>query len=102
MLHLRVSAVKAKMMQRTAEQHKDLRELSDGGQPLQNMDHFKYMGSTISNDGAADRDAASRIQKTSSAFRQSRVFFNLDLKVSTKVSVYVAVYVPTLLYGCET
>lgn len=59
---LQVNAVTAKIMQRTLGRQEDLRKLSVGRQPLQNVDHFKYPGRIISNDRTADRDITSGIQ----------------------------------------
>lgn len=74
------------------------------GVPLKTVDHFTYLGSTLSSHCFLDIDIYTRINKASSAFGQlrSRVFENHNLKVSTKVAVYNAVCVSNLLYGAET
>ncbi|CAJ1066317.1 uncharacterized protein LOC109084930 [Xyrichtys novacula] len=74
------------------------------GVPLKTIDHFTYLGSTLSSHCSLDIDIHTRINKASSAFGRLRswVFENHNLKVSTKVAVYNAVCVFTLLYGAET
>ena len=74
------------------------------GTPIKTVDHFTYLGSTLSTHCSLDTEIHTRINKASSAFGRlrSRVFENRNLKVSTKVAVYNAVCVSTLLYGAET
>lgn len=74
------------------------------GIPLKNVDQFTYLGSTLSSCCSLDMEIHTRIKKASSSFGRlrSRVFENRNLRVSTKVAVYNAVCVSTLLYGAET
>ncbi len=67
------------------------------------MDHFTYLGSTLSSCCSLDTEIHTRINKPSSSFGclHSRVFENYNLKVNTKVGVYNAVCLSTLLYGAE-
>ncbi len=67
------------------------------------MDHFTYLGSTLSSCCSLDTEIHTQINKASSSFGRlrSRVFENRNLKVSTKVAVYNAVCLSTLLYGAE-
>lgn len=72
--------------------------------PLANVEHFKYLGSTISCDGSLDKEIASRIGKASQALGRlrTRVLNQHNIRLSTKLKVYNAVVLPSLLYGCET
>lgn len=74
------------------------------GVPLKSVDHFTYLGSTLSSSSSLDTEIHTRINKASSSFGRlrSRVFENRNLKVSTKVAVYNAVCLSTLLYGAES
>ena len=71
---------------------------------LKEVGHFTYLGSVISENGKNDREVTNRIQQASAAFGRlrDRVFLNRDLHLHTKVAVYRAVCVSTLLYACET
>ena len=62
------------------------------------------MGSKLSNDGQGDTEIDSRIAKASNFFGRlySRLWSSRDLKRSTKISVYRAVIMSTLLYAAET
>ncbi len=64
--------------------------LTIDNQPLEETDHFAYLGSIISQDGSIDRDIGGRIHSASRAFGRlrERVFLNKDLRIDTKVSVY--------------
>ena len=68
------------------------------------MDHFTYLGSTLSSCCSLYTEIHSRINKASSSFGRlrSRVFENRNLKVSTKVAVYNALCLSTLLYGAKS
>ena len=72
--------------------------------PLANVEHFKYLGSTISCDGSLDREIDNRISKATQASGslRNRVLSKHNIHVSTKLKVYNAVVLPSLLYGCET
>ena len=68
------------------------------------MKHFTYLGSVISNDATVSKDLNNRLSKASSSFgRLSKIVWQShSLRLSTKIQVYTAVVVPTLLYGAET
>ena len=73
-------------------------------QQLKNVDEFTYLGSCVSSNTSLDLEITNRIAKASSAFGRlnARVWFNKALSDRTKVSVYRAVVLTALLYGCET
>lgn len=70
---------------------------------LKTVDSFKYLGSTISNDGSLDREIAQRIQKASSALGRlkKKVLLRSGIKTSTKLKLYKAIVLTSLLYGAE-
>ena len=65
---------------------------------------FCYLGSNLTTDLTLDKELSSRIAKASTAFckLRKRAWENHHLKVDTKVSVYRAVVLATVLYGSET
>ncbi|XP_066285623.1 uncharacterized protein [Branchiostoma lanceolatum] len=79
-------------------------QISIDGQSLNAVDHFTYLGSVISNDATVTKDMDSRLGKACSSFGrlQKRVWKNHSLRLSTKIQVYRAVVITTLLYGAET
>ena len=72
--------------------------------PLSNVQQFTYLGSILSNDCDISEEVAQRIKLAHAAFGRlsHRVFNNHNLTISTKVAVYNAMCVSTLLYGCES
>nr|VZI52010.1 unnamed protein product [Spirometra erinaceieuropaei] len=71
---------------------------------LQMVENFPYLGSTLSRDTKIDDEVANRILKASQAFGrlQIPVWNRHGLQLSTKLKMYKAVILPTLLYGAET
>ena len=72
------------------------------GNVLKNVDTFKYLGSCINS--ATNLEVLCRISRASPAFGllHTRVWHERGISIKTKLSVYQAVVLPSLLYGCET
>ncbi|BHF65550.1 hypothetical protein SprV_0200856300 [Sparganum proliferum] len=79
-------------------------QISVNGAQLQVVENFPYLGSTLSRNIKIDDEVANRISKASQAFGrlQSTVWNRHGLQLSTKLKMYKAVILPTLLYGAET
>nr|VZI53152.1 unnamed protein product [Spirometra erinaceieuropaei] len=79
-------------------------QISVNGTQLQVVENFPYLGSTLSHNTKIDDEVASRISKASQAFGRLRstVWNRHGLQLSTKLKMYKAVILPTLLYGAET
>ena len=78
--------------------------ISIDGTNLNAVEHFTYLCSVISNDATVSKDLDNRLSKASSSFGRlsKRVWQSHSLRLSTKIQVYRAVVVPTLLNGAET
>ena len=76
------------------------------GNALKNVDTFKYLGSCINSAANLDIDdeVLCRISRASQAFGRlnTRVWHERGISIMTKLRVYRAVVLPSLLYGCET
>ena len=74
------------------------------GQTLQAVEDFTYLGSTLSRNANIDAEITSRISKASCAFGRLRekVWERRGISLTTKLKVYKAIILTTLLYGCET
>ena len=72
--------------------------------PLKVTDNFTYLGSTISQNALIDDEISARICKASGSFGKltKRLWSERGVLLVTKINVYCAVVLPTLLYGCET
>ncbi|BHF82468.1 hypothetical protein SprV_0802560600 [Sparganum proliferum] len=79
-------------------------QISVNGTKVQVVENFPYPGSTLSRNTNIDDEVANRISKASQAFGrlQSTVWNRHGLQLSTKLNMYKAVILPTLLYGAET
>ena len=74
------------------------------GQRLNVVDRFTYLGSTLSRNVVIDDEINIRLAKASAAFgRLSKtVWDKRGITTPTKIKVYKAIVITTLLYGCET
>ena len=65
---------------------------------------FKYLGHRVTTKGTLDCELENRICSAAAAFGRldKRVFSSHDLQRDTKLLVYNAIVIPTLLYGAET
>ena len=73
------------------------------GEALKTVDKFTYLGSTLSRNVRIDDEAVLRIAKASAVFGNLRekVWEREGLSMQTKLKVYKAVILPSLLYSCE-
>ncbi len=71
---------------------------------LEYVDHFPYLGSILSSKADIDSEVNHRLSCASGAYARlrRRVFKDRDLSTQTKLLVYRAVVLPTLLYGAES
>ena len=74
------------------------------GKQLNAVEDFKYLGGIVSNDASIDKEINARIAKATSAFGRltKRLWTNKGIRLNTKISVYKAAVITSLLYGCET
>ncbi|XP_064091612.1 uncharacterized protein LOC135205178 [Macrobrachium nipponense] len=74
------------------------------GVALETVDHFPYLGSHLSLNANIDDEVQYRLRCANSAFGKLRrkIFDDHDLRVNTKIKVYQAIVLPTLLYASET
>ena len=75
-----------------------------GQETLQAVEQFTYLGSTMSSDCSIDAEITNRIAKASSAFGAltSKLWNVRGIRCETKLAVYHAVVLPTLMYASET
>ena len=78
--------------------------LTIAGTELNSVKSFCYLGSVMSHDTSLDAEITSRIAKASAAFGSlsRRLWRNHGIKLSTKIKVYNAVVISSLLYASST
>ncbi|PIK57594.1 hypothetical protein BSL78_05502 [Apostichopus japonicus] len=71
---------------------------------LETVDNFRYLGSIISSNVSLDAEINARIGNAAAVMSklQNRVWENKKLTLNTKMKVYQACVLSTLLYGSET
>ena len=74
------------------------------GEALKKVSSFSYLGSVISDDCTVDRDITVRLQKASKAYGalQKKLWSQRGIQVKTKLKVYKAAVISTLLYGSQS
>ena len=76
---------------------------SIGETDFKSVQQFSYLGCTISSNTRIDWEINNRLAKASSAFgRLYKRVWNKHLRSKTKISVYRAILLTTLLYGSES
>ena len=100
---LQINVKKTEIMQVHVEA-RDPEIISVLGKELENVSCFKYLGSNISANCNLDDEICYRIGKATAAFGRltKRVFTNRDLSLATRVMVYHAVCISSLLYCSES
>ena len=72
------------------------------GEPLEEVDCFKYLGSHVAADGGCKRDVVHRMNEGYRAWGALKsVLSNIGLGIKAKKCLYEGVIVPTALYGAE-
>ncbi|KAI0224060.1 hypothetical protein LSAT2_024917 [Lamellibrachia satsuma] len=74
------------------------------GQRLNALNRFTYLGSTLSQNATIDDEVNVRIARASVTFGRlhANVWNRRGISIQTKLKVYRAIVLPTLLYACET
>ena len=72
------------------------------GEPLEEVDCFKYLGSEVAADGRCERDVVHRMNEGYSVWGALKsVLSNRGLGIEAKKCLYEGIIVPTALYRAE-
>ncbi|XP_076053684.1 uncharacterized protein LOC143032684 [Oratosquilla oratoria] len=100
---LRVNTSKTEIIAQLSNQNQNISSFNINGAELKNVPFFKYLGSIVPSTTKFDNDVIDKINKASRSFGTLRSkVFNKHLKLTTKIQVYEAIFISTLLYGTET
>ena len=76
-----------------------------GGEPIEDMDSFTYLGSIVSKTGGKDKDVKAKIQKACNTFLMIKnIWKSGNIRLQTKLRLFNSnVHVTSVLpYGLET
>ena len=78
-------------------------EVKINGVSLENVDHFKYLGSIKMADGTCNKDITTRIGMAKQKMTQlSNVWKDRSIPIQLKIRILECLVWPVALYGCET
>ena len=99
---LRVNVGKSKVMRCSRFGNGDRMHVIRNGEPLEEVDCFKYLGSQVAADGGCERDVVHRMNEEYRAWGALKsVLSNRRLGIKAKKCLYEGVIVPAALYGAE-
>ena len=98
---MKISTAKTEIM--CLSRHPFQCSFQTNGVTLKQMEKFKYLGVTFSNDGRQDNELDTYIGKASTVKRQlyRSVVLKQELCTKAKLSIFRSVFVPILTYGHE-
>ena len=105
LLGITVNVTKTKVLFQPAQPLKTTAPNIDSkGTTLENVDRFPYLGSYLSKSANIDVEIQHKIRCACFSYSRlkDRVFSERGFRTATKILVYKAVILTTLLYGCET
>lgn len=99
---MRISRGKSKVMLVAKEQGRMNIEID--GHNIEQVTHFKYLGTTIDSGGNQERDIIERADRAIKTYHMLKTGFIRKKEISrrTKMTVYQTVFRPILTYGSET
>ena len=99
---LRVNVGKSKVMRCSRYGNENRMHVIQNGEPLEEVDCFKYLESQVAADGGCEREVVHRMNEGYRAWRALKsVLSNRGLGIKAKKSLYEGVIVSTALYGAE-
>ena len=98
---IEVSSEKSKVMTNSA--NKTPAQIYMNGQQLEEVSAFKYLGATLTKDSRSTTEIKSRLAiATSIMAKLDKIWKNENISFPTKMRLYRALVLSTLLYGCES
>ena len=98
----RVNVGKSKVMRCSRYGNGDRMHVILNGEPLEEVDCFKYLGSQVAADGGCERDVVHRMDEGYRAWGALKsVLSNRRLGIKAKKCLYEGVIAPSALYGAE-
>ena len=99
---MEISSEKSKVMVNSHNQQAAT-SIKLNGQELEEVDNFKYLGSTLTKDGSSTKEVKTRLSLAGSAMtRLNTIWKSKSISFPVKLKLYKSLVVAILLYGCES
>jgi len=98
---MKINAKKTKVM-KVSRNTRGKMNITVGGQKIEQVESFKYLGSTITEDGRCEQEIKIRIALAKEAFNKREELLLRKFKNSVKKKIVKTLVWTTLLFGCET
>ena len=100
---LRVNVGKSKAMRCTRNEDGARLIVKLNGEALEEVDHFKYLGSVIAANGGVEADVRHRVNEGCKVLGALKgIMKNRGLEMNVKKVLYEKVFMPTVMYGSES
>ena len=100
---LKINVDKSKVLRCSREDPVPRLQIQIGGEQMEQVDSFKYLGSMVTENGNVSREVQSRTIEAGKAMAGlNKIFQNREMGMEAKRGLYESVIVPTALYGSET
>ena len=98
---MKIHVNKTKVMKISRKQEENLNIIING-QKVEQVSHFKYLGSLLTEDGGSGKEIRTRIAMAKEAFNNKKVLLTKSLRKDVKKKIVKAVVWSVALYGAET
>ena len=97
---MEISAEKTKLMTNSA--HPITTKITVSGKELETVDHFKYLGAIISEEGSKAEILARAAQTTAAMTKLKTIWKDRNISLRSKVKLLHALIISIFLYACES
>ena len=99
-LNMNISKTKTMVISRDGRKRASIKV---DGKDLEQVEHFKYLGQTVNQEGRSEQEIKIRIAKAKSTFISMRnILTSKDISLALRIRLVKCYIYPLVLYGAET